>query len=1194
MKICNYIISAVFILSVLALNGQSVANHNISSESELKYASDYVVLTIKPNQKRLDLTQLLATWNSKVIEQSPYYSNLYTISVPKTSTPIEFSKLLEGLPFVASVEPDYICYPTLTPNDPNISSQYSISIMNLINAWDCAEGDGIIIGIADSGCDPKHSDLKDKYVEGWNIAFNHSDWSDGFGVGHGTKVASVAAAATNNGIGMAGIAWNARIMPLEITSLASGSAYTSTMANAIYYANTHGARVVNISYGGLGSSTINAAAAVFKSESNGIVLMSSGNANEKLVGVDNIVIGVGSTTSTDTRSGFSNYGEMVDITAPGSGIYAALQNWTYGSVSGTSFSSPNAAGVVALMVSANPSLPADTIEKILESTAVDLGATGYDIYYGHGRINAQAAVCAAAMRSKIKVLASVTHISGCKGAANGIIDITVSGGQSPYTYKWSNGVTSQDVSNLSAASYSVTITDNLGNTQKAIYAVSEPDPLNLVLKGVGYCSTVGKGYTKNKVYGGTDPYTYSWSTGATGIDITNVSPATYTLTVKDSKGCSTTGAVNVPNYTIMELATSLQSGCKNDGKVTASITGGMADYQYKLDGTLKATLTQSTYTITSVEAGPHTVQVTDKNGCTTSASVTVNVSSGVLANAGIDKSICVNDSTLIGSPPVANYTYSWTPTTSLSSSTISNPITKTTSTRTYTVTATNTITGCYSKDIVVITANVLPAANAGLDVVKCSFEPAVSIGASPVSGRSYDWTPVDGLSNASISNPTANPNSSITYFLTVINTSTGCKKLDTVIVTINSCGGGGSAGNDVLKCLSAPPVSIGTPPVSGMTYSWSPSTGLSSSTISNPTANPLNTTIYKLTVTNSSASVVEIDTVVVTVNPLPTADAGLDKVKCSNDPSVNIGAPPISGFTYSWLPITGLSNASVSNPSANPGSTTTYTLTVTNSSSGCKKTSAVLVSVNATTTPLFNTLAPVCQGATSPVLPTISTNNISGVWSPAVSTATSGTKTYTFTPNSGQCANTTTLNMTVTGLPSIVVSNNSSNFICENMAVQFDATATTGGDSYSWSFLEGNPSITTSSSTKPTVSFGISGTHDYKLVVLNSCGSSIYNGSILIDICTGSVDLVETNLLKIYFDAFNNINLSFINMGQGNYNLHVLNSIGQVVVAERITLSSREQQLILPFDTHANGIYFVHVFNAMGATKGKFLKHSNF
>ena len=291
---------------------------------------------------------------------------------------------------------------------------------------------------------------------------------------------------------------------------------------------------------------------------------------------------------------------------------------------------------------------------------------------------------------------------------------------------------------------------------------------------------------------------------------------------------------------------------------------------------------------------------------------------------------------------ISGVTYSWSPATGLSSSTVSNPTANPTTTTTYTLTATNTSNGCTATDQVIVTVNnTPPVANAGADFTKtCTQNPnGLQIGATAVSGITYSWSPTTDLSSSSLSNPTANPTTTTTYTLTATNPANGCTANDQVIVTVNLTIPTANAGTDFTKNCSQNPTctTIFTSSVAGVSYVWRPSTCLSSPTLSNPLPNSSSTFSYTVIVSITVNVFIAPDFVVLTIYHLPpTANAGNDFTKtCTqNINGLQIGMSAISGVTYSWSTATGPSAAAILNPLPNPTTTTTYHLTSTNTTNG--------------------------------------------------------------------------------------------------------------------------------------------------------------------------------------------------------------------------------------------------------------------
>jgi len=322
-------------------------------------------------------------------------SNMHVIDVPHGSEKAIVNKLKHN-PHYKFVELDQRVELTATVNDPYLGSEWHIAKIGANTAWDKSQGAGVTIAILDSGVDAAHPDLAPRLVPGYNTSNNNTDTSDI--CGHGTSVAGAAAAALNNSVGVAGVAGGAKIMPVRIATLVNGACYGyfSTIAAGITYAADHGARIANVSYASLPSSAAVISAANYMKSKGGLVFVSAGNYNrdEGFTPTDSM-IAVSATDSNDNRASFSSYGGFVSLSAPGSGIYSTTKGGGYSAVSGTSFSSPVAAAVGALVMSANPSLSATQVQNILFNTAVDLGTAGRDIYFGYGRVNAAAAVAAA-------------------------------------------------------------------------------------------------------------------------------------------------------------------------------------------------------------------------------------------------------------------------------------------------------------------------------------------------------------------------------------------------------------------------------------------------------------------------------------------------------------------------------------------------------------------------------------------------------------------------------------------------------------------------------------------------------------------------------------------------------------------------------------------------------------------------------
>jgi thermitase len=332
---------------------------------------------------------------------------------------------LRERPEVKFVERNRRILIALVPTDPVYSQQWHLPRISAPQAWDVTTGSpAVVIGVLDSGIEPSHPDLAANLVAGWNFYDNNADTRDVNG--HGTLVAGAAAAIGNNGLGVAGVAMQSRIMPLRVSDPA-GYAYYSTVANALTWAADNGAKVMNISFGGVAASSSIRSAAQYARLRGAVVVASAGNCSCVDGTAENPqIISVSSTGGADALSGFSSRGQFVDLAAPGEGIRSTDRSGGYTSASGTSFSSPITAGVVALMMAINPSLTPVQLEQLLKANADDLGPSGWDSSYGFGRLNAYRAVAAAAAGSGPDTTApTVSIIAPTAGTVAGAVAVNV-------------------------------------------------------------------------------------------------------------------------------------------------------------------------------------------------------------------------------------------------------------------------------------------------------------------------------------------------------------------------------------------------------------------------------------------------------------------------------------------------------------------------------------------------------------------------------------------------------------------------------------------------------------------------------------------------------------------------------------------------------------------------------------------------
>lgn len=355
------------------------------------YVKGRVIVSARPGVSDEKLAGVLTAHGGK--GRRIGQTDLHIVDLPNGASDVTVRNALSRNPMLKFAELDMRFKIAATANDPYFGSAWHLARIGAPAAWDVATGQGVTVAILDTGVDASHPDLSAQMVPGWNFYDNNSNSSDV--QGHGTAVAGTAAAALNNGIGVASVAGAAKIMPIRVTD-AQGYASASTIAQGITWAADRGARVASVSISGLpGNGTIQTAANYLRGKG-GLLVASAGNTGgDPGLAEDRSMIVVSATGSNDTITSWSSYGRHITVSAPGDTIWTTQRGGSYGQWWGTSFATPVAAGVVALMMSARPDLSPTQIESLLYSSATDLGAAGRDIYYGHGRVNAAAAVSAA-------------------------------------------------------------------------------------------------------------------------------------------------------------------------------------------------------------------------------------------------------------------------------------------------------------------------------------------------------------------------------------------------------------------------------------------------------------------------------------------------------------------------------------------------------------------------------------------------------------------------------------------------------------------------------------------------------------------------------------------------------------------------------------------------------------------------------
>lgn len=330
------------------------------------------------------------------IVRSVYGSDVEVFAVAATEK-TKVSERLRDDDRVLSVEPNLVRHAADTPNDPRFTFQANVLNSRLAAAWDLTHGSTTAdIAIIDTGVDLDHPDLAPRIGSGRD--FVNGDTSAQDDQGHGTNVAGIAAADSDNGIGIAGAAWDARIMPVKVLD-STGSGDDATIASGIRWATDNGAEIINLSLGAPGSSSTLSNAVAYAVANNVVVVAASGNEGSDVPSYPaaySDVVAVGATDLYGDAAGFSNRGPWVDVVAQGHDVLTTAlapgSTDAYGGGAGTSFSAPLAAGVAALVRARFPALTSRQVHDRLRATAIDRGPAGIDDQYGWGLLDAYAAV----------------------------------------------------------------------------------------------------------------------------------------------------------------------------------------------------------------------------------------------------------------------------------------------------------------------------------------------------------------------------------------------------------------------------------------------------------------------------------------------------------------------------------------------------------------------------------------------------------------------------------------------------------------------------------------------------------------------------------------------------------------------------------------------------------------------------------
>ena len=560
----------------------------------------------------------------------------------------------------------------------------------------------------------------------------------------------------------------------------------------------------------------------------------------------------------------------------------------------------------------------------------------------------------------------------CFGGSTGSVSAQVSGGISPYTYLWNTGQTTSTLINLSTGNYSVQILD--ANNCATTGSVFLPQPAQLQVQVNGTNLTCinppQNGTAWASAVGGTLPYAYAWTGGATPTQAYNTGFAagTWGVQVTDGNGCSAQGNIVLNAPPLPQAITGSDTFfCEGSGGVpiNGQASGGVPPYTYSWspnNGSLSNAFVPNPF------ANPDSItvyqlQVIDAAGCRSiPAPLTVTVYDLPVVDAGPDEPYCAQGPAVFISGQILNpipggYSIQWTPSSGLYCDTCLLTYANPGVTTIYTLRVTHNLSGCRSDSTTLGTQSTLivnvkprPIAYAGPDTSVCQGAPGTICGTATGAGPLYTWawSPSQFLSDSSLQCPGVQPQHTMVYFLVV--TSDGCESVaDSVMVSVIPSPVV-DAGNVKNVCLGDSIQLDGqTQQMGTQSYHWTPGISLNDSTILQPIAAPGLTTTYYIQATLSGCAG-QIDSVTVLVHPRPIVNAGLDTVLCDSTIGYVLQGNYTGGGTpawISWSPSYQLSAVNVLHPVATPGKSTVYKMTVTSGTfpTQCSSSDSVLITV---------------------------------------------------------------------------------------------------------------------------------------------------------------------------------------------------------------------------------------------------------
>lgn len=386
-------------MTILFSGDHALAQGPTTASQQADFVPGEILVKFKPGVGLQNARQRLTEVKGNVV-RSVARIEVLQVKVPAGQEQAAIAKL-RARADVLYAEPNYLVYALEIPNDPLYGSQWGLAKINMPAAWEITQGSSsFVVAIVDSGIDLDHPDFgctvssgASKITDPYNIIAGNNQAQDDSG--HGSHVAGIIGACTNNAVGVAGVAPNVRLMPIKALIGLSGN--SADVAAGITRAVDQGAKVINLSLGSSTPNNVLANAVTYAYNQGVLVVAAAGNFAQQgnpifYPAAYPETVAVAATTLSDGWANFSEHHSYVDIAAPGSSIYSTIIDDDYGYKTGTSMATPHVAGLAALIWSVDPSLTHDQVRQTIQNSADDLGSPGWDEYFGYGRINAYQAL----------------------------------------------------------------------------------------------------------------------------------------------------------------------------------------------------------------------------------------------------------------------------------------------------------------------------------------------------------------------------------------------------------------------------------------------------------------------------------------------------------------------------------------------------------------------------------------------------------------------------------------------------------------------------------------------------------------------------------------------------------------------------------------------------------------------------------